>query len=63
MDQAREIMRHVLHFGVHRSFAIAHSHYENIDLPMMSQGFAPGYIEVELEEIEETVALWCRIYL
>jgi hypothetical protein len=35
---------------------IAHSHYANIDLVTMSQGFAPGYTQSELEEIEETVA-------
>jgi hypothetical protein len=43
MDRARKIARHVLHFGIHRSFVIARSHYENINLAMMSQGFAPGY--------------------
>ena len=55
MDQACEIVRHALHFSVHRSFVIAHSHYENIDLPTMSQGFMTGYSEAELEEIEESV--------
>ena len=49
-------MRHALCFNVHRSFAIARSHYENIDLATMSQGFAPGYTEAELEEIERSVA-------
>jgi hypothetical protein len=49
-------MSHVLHFNVHWSFTIAHSHYENIGLAMMSQGFALGYTQAELEEIEETVA-------
>jgi hypothetical protein len=46
----------VLYFGVQRSFTIARSHYENIDLPMMSHGFVPSYTQAELEEIEETVA-------
>ena len=46
----------MLHIGVHRSFAIAHSHYENIDLAMMSQGFMPGYSNAELEDIEKEVA-------
>ena len=36
MNRAREIMREAVRFGVHRSFVIAHSHYENIDLAMMS---------------------------
>ena len=56
MDWAHEMARDALHFGVHQSFAIARSHYENIDLPTMSQGFAPGYSEAELEDIEELVA-------
>ena len=49
-------MRDALRFGVHRSFAIARSHYENIDLAMMSQGFMPGYFDAELEDIEKEVA-------
>ena len=56
MDRARETTRNAFCFGVHRSFAIARSHYENIDLATLSQGFTPGYFEAELEEIEETVA-------
>ena len=56
MDRAREIARDALRFGIHRSFAIARSHYENIDRAMMSQGFAPGYSEAELEDIKEMVA-------
>ena len=35
-DRAREIARDALRFGVHRLFAIAHSHYENIDLATMN---------------------------
>jgi len=48
--------RGALCFGVHRSFAIAHSHYENIDLATMSQGFAPIYTDAKLDIIEEEVA-------
>ena len=56
MHQAREIVRDMLRFGVHRSLAIARSHYENIDLAMMSQGFAPVYTDAELDDIEKEVA-------
>ena len=35
---------------------IARSHYENIDLVTMSQGFTPGYFDTELEDIEKEVA-------
>ena len=48
--------RGALRFGIHRSFAIACSHYENIDLAMMSQGFTPVYSEAELEDIEKEMA-------
>ena len=48
--------RGVLCFGVHRSFTIARSHYENIDLATMSQGFTPIYTDAELDIIKEEVA-------
>ena len=48
--------RGVLRFGIHRSFVIARSHYENIDLATMSQGFAPVYTDAELDIIKEEVA-------
>ena len=56
MDRVRDIARDVLHFSIHRSFGIAHSHYENIDLAMISQGFAPGYSKAELKDIKEMMA-------
>ena len=55
-DRAREIAREALRFGIHRSFAIARSHYENIYLATMSQGFTPVYSNTELEDIEKEVA-------
>ena len=51
-DQACDMVSGALCFGIHRSFAIARSHYENIDLATMSQGFTPVYIDVELDNIE-----------
>jgi hypothetical protein len=56
MDRACEITRLALHFGIHQSFAITRSHYENIDLAAMSQGYAPNYTNTQLDEIEKTVA-------
>ena len=35
---------------------VARSHYENIDLAMMSQGFMPIYTNTERDVIEEEVA-------
>ena len=56
MDRAHDIARVALRFGVNRSFTITRSHYENIDLVTMSQGFAPGYSDAKLEDIEKEVA-------
>ena len=56
MDWAHDIVRGALCFGVNQSFAIARSHYENIDLVTMSQGFTPSYSDAELEDIEKEVA-------
>ena len=56
MDRAHDMVRGALHFGIHRSFTIAHSHYENINLATMSQGFAPVYTDAELDDIEKEVA-------
>jgi hypothetical protein len=49
-------MRHVVRFGVQQAFAITHSHYENINLGVMGQGFAPGYEDHKLDEIEEVAS-------
>ena len=56
IDWAHDIARGVLRFGINRSFVIARTHYENIDLATMSQGFTPGYSHAELEDIEKEVA-------
>ena len=56
MYRACEMVMDALHFGVHRSFTIVRSHYENIDLETMSQCFTPGYSNTELEDIEKEVA-------
>jgi hypothetical protein len=56
VDWARGMVKRALHLGVQRSFAIARSHYENIDLQMMSEGFAPGYDDTKLDKIQEEVA-------
>ena len=55
-DQAHDMAGSALRFGIHRLFIIARSHYENIDLAMMSQGFAPVYTDTEMDNIEKEVA-------
>ena len=56
MDLACDMARGMLCFGIHRSFTIACSHYDHINLATMSQGFAPVYIDAELDNIEKEVA-------
>ena len=63
MYRARDMVRGVLHFGVHRLFVIAHSHYENINLATISQGFTPIYTDTELDVIEKEVAPWHMTFL
>ena len=60
MDWAHDMAKGALCFGVHRSFAIACSHYENINLATMSQGFTPIYTDAKLDVIEEEVAPGAR---
>ena len=63
MDRACDMARDALRFGIHRSFMIAHSHYENIDFATMSQGFVPVYTDVELDDIEKEVPPWRMTFL
>ena len=53
LDRARALAREALHTDVHRAFTVAHSHYIDIDLPVIIEGFAPGYTDAELDEIEK----------
>ena len=55
MDRAHDMAWRALRFGIHRLFVISHSHCENIDLAMMSQGFAPVYTDAELDNIKKEV--------
>ena len=56
-DRVRALAREALYTSVHRAFAIACSHYININLPMISEGFAPSYTDAELDKIEKEAAL------
>ena len=52
-----QLKRNALRAGVNQSFVISRSHYgDNIDLEVISHGFAPGYEAHELEEMETVVA-------
>jgi len=56
LDWARALAREALFIDIHRVFSIARSHYMNIDLPMISEGFTPSYTDTELDEIEKESA-------
>ena len=47
--------------GITQAFTVTHSHYaQEINLGVMSQGFAPIYEDVELDEMEKAVAPLAR---
>ena len=57
LDRARALAREALYTSIHHAFAIARSHYINIDLTVISEGFVPGYADAKLDEIEKETAL------
>ena len=49
------------HAGITQAFTVAHAHYgKEINLKVMSQGFAPVYEDPELDEMEKAVAPFAR---
>ena len=49
------------HARITQAFVVAHSHYaQEINLEVMSQGFAPIYEDAELDEMEKAVAPLAR---
>ena len=49
------------HAGITQAFTVARSHYDReINLEVMSLGFAPGYEDSELDEIEKVVTPLAR---
>ena len=49
------------HAGITQAFTVARSHYDReINLEVMSQGFAPVYEDPELDEIEKAVTPLAR---
>ena len=59
--RVRQLKREALHSGITQAFTIARSHYDReINLEVMSQGFAPIYEDPELDEIERAVTPLAR---
>lgn len=56
--QVRELERDALRGGVNRAFAVARSHYGNIDLEALSLGYPDTYQDEELEKLEGEVTLF-----
>ena len=56
-----QLKENAFHAGITQAFVVARSHYDQeIDLEIMSLGFAPGYEASELDEIEKTVTPFTR---
>nr|TKW18612.1 LOW QUALITY PROTEIN: hypothetical protein SEVIR_5G442600v2 [Setaria viridis] len=53
--RSREIAVDALHTGVRRAFGVFGSHYSGINFAGMSGGYAAGYSEAELDEIDAAV--------
>jgi len=60
VDGAREGVKEALLHGVQRALAVTCSHYSNITLDELSQGFPVGYTDAELDEIEGEVMPFAR---
>ena len=52
--QVGQLEEDAFHAGITQAFAVARSHYDReINLEVMSQGFAPVYEDAELDEMEK----------
>lgn len=55
-DRVHELEVDAFRTGVNRSFAVVYSHFEeNVKLDVLSGGYADGWTEGELEDIESQV--------
>ena len=56
-----QLKEDAFHAGITQAFAAARSHYDReINLEVMSQGFAPIYEDAELDEMEKAVTPLAR---
>ena len=57
MARVGQLEEDAFHAGITQAFTVAHSHYDReINLEVMSHGFAPVYEDAELDEMEKAVA-------
>lgn len=57
LGRVHELERDVPHTSVNRVFGIARSHYTNINLVVLSEGYPDAYEDEELDELEDKVLL------
>ena len=56
MAQVGQLEESAFCLRITQAFVVAHSHYaQEINLEVMSQGFAPVYEDVDLDEMEKAV--------
>ena len=56
LARVRQLEENAFHAGITQAFVVARSHYDReINLEVMSLGFAPSYEISELDEIEKAV--------
>ena len=61
MARVGQLEEDAFHAGITQAFAVARSHYDReINLEVMSQGFAPVYEDAELDEMEKAVTPLAR---
>ena len=60
VEVARQAARDTVYTGVHHAFAVARSHYVNIDLEELSKGYPGDYADAELDAFEEETAPFTR---
>ena len=61
MARVSQLEEDAFHARITKAFTVARSHYDwEINLEVMSQGFAPVYEDAELDEMEKAVAPLAR---
>ena len=61
MARVGQLEEDTFHARITQAFAVARSHYDQeINLEVMSQGFAPVYEDAELDEMEKAVTPLAR---
>ena len=60
MARAEEEVRRALQYGVHQSFTVVRSHYDEVAFDELSQGLIPEYTKADLDAFEKEVAPYAK---